>query len=87
MQIMMHVTEQSLRSAALCQSGPGLCVEIPATHKCPLIGNPRSVDVSAFDSVSTGSSLDGGDVIPQRLYISPHVITRTDQLLRSAHAR
>ena len=86
MQIMVHVTKQSLRSGALCQSGAGLYVDIYATHKWPLIGNPRSVDANAFDSVSTGSSLDGGDVIPHRLYISFLVITRTDQLLQSAHA-
>ena len=53
----MFVTRQSLRSAALCQDGPGLCVDIPATHKWPVIGNPRSVDAKTFDSVSTGSSL------------------------------
>ena len=52
-----NVTRQSLRSAALCQSGPRLCVDIPATHKWPSIGNPRSVDANAFDSVSTGPSL------------------------------
>ena len=86
MEIMMYVTKQPLRSAALCQSGPGLCVDIHATHKWPLVGNSRSVDASAFDSVSIGSSLDGGDVIPHRLYISFLVITRTDQLLLSAHA-
>ena len=51
------LTRQSLRSAALCQNGPGLCVDIPATHKWPLVGNRRSVNANAFDSVSIGSSL------------------------------
>ena len=49
-----HVCHQA---AGFFQNGPGLCVDIFATHKWPLIGNPRSVDANAFDSVSTGSSL------------------------------
>ena len=53
----MYVTRQCLRSGALRQNGPGLCVDIPATHKSPLRGDPRSVDANAFDSVSIGSSL------------------------------
>ena len=35
MQVMMHVTKQSLRSAPPCQSGR-LCVDIPATHEATL---------------------------------------------------
>ena len=57
MQILMYVTRQSLRSAALRWNGPLLCVDIPATHKWPSISNPRNVDANAFDNVSTGSSL------------------------------
>ena len=57
MQILMYVTRQSLRSAALRRNGPRLCVDIPATHKWPSISNPRNVDANAFDNVSTGSSL------------------------------